>query len=424
MLFYSTGGKTAPTTFRHAVLGGLAPDGGLWMPTALPRLPGPFFERLPGLSLQEIGFEVASQFVEGGIPAGDLRDIIEDAIDFSAPLVPLSENMFVLELFHGPTLSFKDFGARFLARLTSHFLRESDRDALVLVATSGDTGSAVAHAFYRMSSIRVLLLYPSGKVSEIQEKQMTTLGENVTAVEVSGTFDDCQRLVKQAFGDEDISLRLHLLSANSINIARLIPQSFYYLYAYGHLPASTPVVFSVPSGNFGNLTAGIFAKRMGLPVQRLIAATNANDVVPRYLSSGTFTPRPSLRTLSNAMDVGNPSNFARMMALYNSDVERMKKDISAYGFTDEETRFAMREIYQNHGYVCDPHSAVAYLGLKMFQNTERAHGIFLATAHPAKFRNVVDLEVEIPSRLKECLNKPKKSIRMENDFARLKDFLL
>lgn len=419
MRFYSTNHKSDSVPFREAVLSGLAPDGGLWMPERLPRMPETFFQRLPDLSMQEVAFEVSRLFVGDEITDPDLRAIASAAIDFDAPLVRLSGQLYALELFHGPTLAFKDFGARFMAQLVAHFIPE--RPAVILVATSGDTGSAIANAFHRMKGIRVVLLYPSGQVSAMQEQQMTTLGENVSCLKVMGSFDDCQNLVKQAFRDHQ--LKSELISANSINVARLIPQSFYYFYAYGRLTPEGPIVFSVPSGNFGNLTAGLFSKFMGLRVDRFIASTNVNDTVPDYLNSGVFTPRPSRQTISNAMDVGNPSNFARILELYDSDLTRIRQDIFGAGFTDDETRTAMEEVYRDYGYLCDPHTAVAYLGWKSFPKTDQTTCIVLSTAHPAKFGDVIGRDVEIPDRLQRCLDQPKRFTVMKNDFTEFKDYL-
>jgi threonine synthase len=390
------------------------------MPITIPALPAAFFQRIPELFIQEIAVQVTRLFTEETIPSETLSDIAKTAFSFPVPLVQLSNDTYVLELFHGPTLAFKDFGAQYMAGLLSYYLQDSNRYTTVLVATSGDTGGAVAHAFYRKQGIRVVLLYPSGQVSRIQESQMATLGENIVALEVSGTFDDCQSLVKQAFRDQEVTSQLRFVSANSINIARLIPQSFYYFYAHGRLPRSARVVFSVPSGNFGNLTAGLLAKRMGLPVDRFIAATNMNDTVPAYLDSGIFNPRASQRTLSNAMDVGNPSNFARILALYGSDFDRIKKDIWGERFTDDQTRAAIQELAMDYGYTGDPHTAIAYLGWKNFPKQRSQQGVFLSTAHPAKF----DEEARIPDRLLECLNKPKKSMRIPNDYPHLKEILL
>ena len=427
MNYYSTNGKCEPVNFRDAVLQGLAPDGGLWMPAALPPLPGQIIRELPKLSLIEIANEVAACFVEDELPASALRRIVEDAIDFDAPLKQLAADLFVLELFHGPTLAFKDFGCRFLARLLSIFLEDSKQPMTILAATSGDTGSAVASGFYGLEGIRVFLLYPSGKVSAIQEKQMTTWGKNITALEVMGNFDDCQKLVKQAFQDRELRQQLNLTSANSINIGRLIPQCFYYFYAFGQLQDSTGgVVVSVPSGNFGNLTSGLFAKRMGLRVQKFIAATNINDAFLQYLNTGVFIPRPTQATLSNAMDVGNPSNFARMLALYHSDVHRMRADIGAVCVDDDQTLASIEEVNGKYNYICDPHTAVAYSALKEFRRS--GPGIFLATAHPAKFPDVVKracgVDVQLPAHLRECLEKEKQSIRIRNDYSELRDIVL
>jgi len=426
MRYYSTNQKALPVSFRHAVLKGLAEDGGLYMPERFPVLSFP-----AGTSFAEISFEVAKSFIGQEIPAGILREMIEQAINFDAPLRKLSDGIYVLELFHGPTLAFKDFGARVMSRLMSHFVRGLDREVTVLAATSGDTGSAVANGFFRVEGIRVVLLYPSGKVSPIQEKQLTTLGENIVALEIRGTFDDCQALVKQAFRDLELHRNVQVTSANSISIGRLIPQCFYYWHAISQLDAGTgPVLISVPSGNFGNLTAGLIAKRMGLPAGSFVAACNSNSVFPQYLASGKFEPRPSVQTISNAMDVGNPSNFDRMLALYDQDVYKMRKDVYASSFSDGETRTAIREIYDRYVYVSDPHGAVGYLGLRRFLEKCPAgtRGIFLETAHPGKFAEIVEkvLEkpVEIPERLKECLNKEKKAIPLSNRYDEFRSFLL
>ncbi len=429
MLFYSTNAKCGPVSFRDAVLRGLADDGGLFMPAGIPVLDPDFLANLRNRSLIEIGVEVAAPFVRPDISQEDLAELIRDAFPFDAPLVQLSENLHVLELFHGPTLAFKDFGARFMARVLSGFRRDSSRPLTVLVATSGDTGSAVAHGFYHVEGIRVVLLYPAGKISVMQERQMTTLGGNIQAVAVAGAFDDCQRLVKEAFQDPELRERTSLTSANSINIARLIPQSFYYFRALAQLQdPSREIVLSVPSGNFGNLTAGLMAKFMGLPVHRFVAATNANAVVPRYLETGIFQPQPSQKTISNAMDVGNPSNFARMLALYKSDPDRMKQDLCGASFDDDQTRSAISELYRIYRYPADPHTAVAYLGLKQFQQNSTKQGIFLSTAHPGKFQDIVEQAtgagVDLPQRLRECLDKPQHSISLSSRFEALKSYLM
>lgn len=428
MLYASTNRKITPVTFGEAVLSGLAEDGGLFLPASIPELETSFVSNLRSLGLHEISYEVAHPFLAGEIPDKDLRQIIEDSFDFKVPLVSLENETYSLELFHGPTLAFKDFGARFMARVLSYFNRNADRPLTILVATSGDTGSAVAHGFFGIEGISVVLLYPQGKVSRLQEMQMTTLGGNVTALEVQGTFDDCQRLVKEAFQDNTLRPKRRLSSANSINIARLIPQSFYYFYAMSQLrEASLPVVFSVPSGNFGNLTAGVLAKRMGLPISLFIAATNVNDIVPEYLESGLFEPRPSIRTISTAMDVGNPSNFVRLLAIYGS-VEKMREEILGASFTDNQTRVAMADVYKQYGYILDPHGAIGYLGLKKVGNARNVQGIFLETAHPAKFRETVAQaighEIPLPPALAECLNRTKQTTVIPPRFEELKAVLI
>ncbi|MBA4144516.1 MAG: threonine synthase, partial [Cytophaga sp.] len=351
MEFYSTNNKETRVSLKEAVLQGLAPDNGLYMPEHISPLADPFFRDLHRKSFPQLSYEVARHLIGGDIPDEALKKIIDQTITFEAPLVKVGD-CYSLELFHGPTLAFKDFGARFLAGLLGYYARQQDKEVTILVATSGDTGSAVANGFLNVRGTRVVVLYPSGKVSEIQEKQFTTLGGNITALEIEGTFDDCQRMVKEAFLDAALRAKLFLTSANSINMARLIPQMFYYFRAFAQLGADAKdVVFAVPSGNFGNLTAGLIAKRLGLPVKQFIAATNANDIVPEYLSSGTFAPRSSKQTISNAMDVGNPSNFARMLDLFHSDLPLMQKDITGYHFTDEETKTAMVNVLKNDNYI-------------------------------------------------------------------------
>lgn len=430
MKFYSTNNPDLRVDLKQAVLQGLAPDNGLYMPEYVPVLSKEFYETLDQRSFQEISFEVAYNLIGNDIPKDELKRIVEHTIQFDAPLVEIEENVYALELFHGPTLAFKDFGARFMSQLLGYFAKQQQQEIIILVATSGDTGSAVANGFLGVASTRVVVLYPSGKVSDIQEKQFTTLGQNITAMEVDGTFDDCQRLVKQAFLDQELKQKYFLTSANSINIARLIPQSFYYFYAYAQLRhKDVPVVFSVPSGNFGNLTGGLLAKRMGLPIHKFIASTNINDVVPQYLSSKLFSPRPSHQTISNAMDVGNPSNFIRMVNLHH-DYDSLAKNIEGYAFTDEETRSAMREVYSKNNYIMDPHGAVAYLGLKKFlrEGNETAVGIFAETAHPAKFKDVVEetlnTSIQIPSELQKFLLQKKKTIVLRNGFENFKTYLL
>jgi threonine synthase len=429
MKFYSTNNKNNLISLREAVIKGLAADNGLFMPCNIPALPLSVINSLGKMTIRDIGIEVAQVFLSEDVPNADIESILTKNITFSSPLVNLSQGLNVLELFHGPTLAFKDFGACFMAGLMEYFVKDSNRPLDILVATSGDTGSAVARAFLAKKNIRVIILYPSGKVSNIQEKQLTTLGANVTALEIDGTFDDCQRLVKQAFLDTDLNKSHQLTSANSINIARLIPQSFYYFSAVAQLnDLSRPIVFSVPSGNFGNLTAGIIAKRMGLPIKKFIASTNINDIIPEYLKTGVFNPRPSVQTISNAMDVGNPSNYARIIDLYNNNISSIREEIIGYSFNDKETRDGMRELYDNYKYVADPHTAVAYKGvIKHSNNLFNENFIFLSTAHPAKFpeecQKTLEIKVLVPERLAVYLEKEKHSIKLSKDFSTFKEFL-
>jgi len=431
MRFYSTNQKSPNASLRESVLQGMPDDSGLFMPEGIPKMPEDFFKHIEKLSFQEVAFQVAQHLLGDDLSDPVLQQIIEDAINFDAPLVSITENISTLELFHGPTLAFKDFGARFMARLFSYFVQHNDQELTILVATSGDTGSAVAHGFYKVPGIRVIILYPANKVSRIQEQQFTTLGENIIALEVDGTFDDCQRLVKAAFTDKSLNEKLQLTSANSINIARLIPQSFYYFYAYAQIGhKSNPIVISVPSGNYGNLTAGLIAKKMGLPVHKFLAASNANDIVPEYLQSGEFNPRDSVETISNAMDVGNPSNFARILELYKNDLSAIRSDIYGVSFTDAETRQGTQEVDSEFNYTMDPHGAVGYLALRNYLDSHDQNytGIFLETAHPAKFlehvQPLVNHKVEIPKRLQASLAIEKKSISMEASLEDLKAFLL
>lgn len=415
MKFYSTKDKNHLVGLREAVLHSLAPNSGLYMPERIPALGPDFFKHTPNLSFAEIAFEVAKPFLEEDVSDDTLQRILEQTITFDAPLVKLEENVFALELFHGPTLAFKDFGARFMAQLLQHFAKEQKREVTVLVATSGDTGSAVANGFYNVPNVRVIILYPSGKVSTLQEKQFTTLGNNITAIEINGTFDDCQHLVKKAFQDADLDEQFFLTSANSINIARLLPQMFYYFYAWSRLASKNQMVVSVPSGNFGNLTAGLIAKRMGLCIEHFIASTNRNASVPDYLQSGLFTPHTSYATISNAMDVGNPSNFSRMLDLFDNDWQKMRECISGFSFSDEETKNVMKQIATRSKYVLDPHGAIGYLGLKSFLEKNPDYtGVFLETAHPSKFLEVVEPAIQqkvvIPDSLQRFLSKEKKSI--------------
>jgi threonine synthase len=425
MRLVSTSGASPETDLQTALFSGLAPDGGLYVPSAMEPLPAAMLDGLRGAPLDELAFAVGRHLFHGDLPDADLQHVVHTALDFPIPLVPLTERMHVLELFHGPTCAFKDIGARFMARLMARYHTDAAASRLILVATSGDTGSAVAHAFFGVPGIRVVVLYPDGKVSPLQERQFTTLGGNIEALAVAGTFDDCQRLVKQAFTDPTLR-DLRLTSANSINIGRLLPQIFYYFHAWAQLPEQpAELIVSVPSGNFGNLTAGLMAKRLGLPIRRFIAATNVNDVVPEYLASGSFRPRASVVTISNAMDVGNPSNFARMLALYDGSLERLRADIQGQRYTDDETRSAIAQVHRECGYVLDPHSAVAYLGLaEELARRPDATGVFLATAHPAKFAEVVEpvigRAVQVPERLADCMRREPRATRVAADLGALR----
>jgi threonine synthase len=431
MRYRSTSRKAPLTSLRGAVLRGLAPDGGLYMPAEIARHSQEELDEFRKLPFTEVCFRVVRPFATPDVPEEVLWRIVSEAINFPVRLVSLSPGLHILELFHGPTLAFKDFGARFMARLMGYFVRGETRPLTVLVATSGDTGSAVAHGFLGVPGIRVLILYPSKRISEAQEKQFTTLGENITALEVAGTFDDCQRLVKQAFSDVELNNTAFLTSANSINIGRLLPQMFYHVAAYRQLPvASVPLVVSVPSGNFGNLTAGIFAKRIGLPVEKFIASTNINDVVPQYLRSGQFCPRPATATCSNAMDVGNPNNFPRLLDLCRGRLEYVKKEIWGHRATDEETLREMKKIHERFGYLADPHTAVGVFCWEAYkrEHTEPAQGLVLATAHPAKFAEVVSRTIgsapALPERLAACLKREKLSLPMSSKYEDFKEFLL
>lgn len=425
---------------EEAIFRGLPADNGLYMPEKLEPLPASFFEELPDLSFAEIGFRVSRQILQGSISDEDLRAVVDEAINFPAPVVKLDEQKYVLELFHGPSLAFKDFGARFMSRLMGHFNKGQQKQLVILVATSGDTGGAVAAGFYQTPGIEVVILYPKGKVSDLQEKQLTTLGHNIHALEVDGTFDDCQAIVKQAFLDEELRDQIRLSSANSINISRLIPQAFYYFEAYKQLGKSgDPVVFCIPSGNFGNLTAGLLAQRLGLPVHKFIAATNQNDVVPQYLSSGAYEPRPSVATLSNAMDVGKPSNFARMANLYGqvngldplaeSTWKSMKELIVGYAYDDQTTEDAVRAVENKYGYTIDPHGAVGYLALDAYQKEHpNTRGVILETAHPSKFKpdveRILGREIEVPERLAILANLEKVSTEVGIDYHPVRKWLM
>ncbi len=424
MNYYDIKNPTHKVSLKDAVLKSISSDSGLYMPERIPVLPASFFAMLPDLTLQEIGFEVTRAMMGEDIPHDALKQIIDEALTFPIPLKQLDENLFVLELFHGPTLAFKDVGARFMAGLFQYFLQDDHREVVILVATSGDTGSAVANAFYNKKGVKVVILYPSGKVSELQEKQLTTMGGNITALEVDGNFDDCQRLVKLAFADTGFNSQINLTSANSINFARLFPQSFFYFNAIAQLgKVDKPVVISVPSGNFGNLTSGLIAKKMGLPVHRFIAATNSNHVVPDYLESGEYSPQQTWHTITNAMDVGDPSNFPRLLEIYQKQHSAVADDIKGYWFNDDQTRSAMAELQERYNYQSDPHGAVAYAGLKESGLTNNNIGIFLETAHPAKFPEEVEKstnkKVKVPEALQEILTLEKKSILLPNNYDSL-----
>ena len=435
MKFISTRDNSPAVSFFEAMRRGLAPDGGLYMPEQIPVLSKSFWTSIPDKTFTEIAFEMAKPYLEEELTESTLQVVVEDAFNFPVGLKYLGNRQHILELFHGPTLAFKDFGARFMARLFSENAQKKDEDVTILVATSGDTGGAVANGFYKVPGVKVCLLYPKGKVSPLQEKQMTTLGENITALEVDGVFDDCQRLVKKAFLDNELNKKIQLSSANSINIARLLPQSFYYAFAVAELmrkeELSEPPVFSVPSGNFGNLTGGIFAERMGLPVKHFLAATNINDVVPNYLKSGDFEPKDSIQTISNAMDVGNPSNFSRMKFLFQGSENKMRSIISGYSYSDEETRQTILEVYkENEEYLLCPHTAIGYRAASEYrsENDVDNHLITLATAHPVKFRDVIepviDKEIDVPARLNRTLKNEKKSLPIDKSYESFKEQLI
>jgi threonine synthase len=432
MKFYSTNRNSPPVTFEEALMKGLADDGGLYMPEFIPKLDKVFFDRLKEFSFKEIAFLITHKFIEDEIEKEDLKRIIDEAINFPALIVPLDNNIYVLELFHGPTLAFKDFGARFMAKAMGYFISKENRKLNILVATSGDTGSAVANGFYNTPGINVFILYPKGKVSNIQEMQLTTLNGNVTALEIDGTFDDCQRLVKSAFVDTELNIVLNLSSANSINFARLLPQMFYYFEAFKQIKNKTgEIFFCVPSGNLGNLTAGLIAKEMGLPITRFIAATNANTTFADYIKNGRFVPRDSILTYSNAMDVGNPSNLARIQSLFSDNLKLIRENIYSDSADDNETVDTIRSVYKNHKYVIDPHGAVGYYVMKKFLSANQAKNyssVLLETAHPAKFLDVVEKElsikIEMPEQLKNFLGKEKKSVTLSSDYKEFKSYLL
>lgn len=432
MNFYSTNNYNHKVKLRDAVLRGLAPDRGLYMPERIPEFPRAFFNNIGSMSLTDIAFVVASAFFGDEVESDALQRIVNETLNFDIPLVKVADNRYSLELFHGPTLAFKDVGARFMARLLAYFNRHDyDADINVLVATSGDTGSAVANGFLGVEGVHVFVLYPHGKVSKIQEAQFTTLGRNITAIEVTGTFDDCQALVKAAFLDPELNERMKLTSANSINVARFLPQAFYYYHAYAQLASLglplDKVVVAVPSGNFGNLCAGLIARFTGLPISRFIAANNANDVFYQYLQSGEYRPRPSVATIANAMDVGDPSNFARILDLYGSDHEAIIADIAGIHYSDDEIADTIKRVHRQNGYLLDPHGACGYQALCDLAEPDEV-GVFLETAHPAKFKHTVDHiigdPVEIPEKLKAFIKGTKQSVKLPAAFSHFKEFLL
>jgi threonine synthase len=426
MNYYSLHHKSPKSTFKNAVVQGLAKDRGIYFPETITPLSKDFISNISKYSNHEIAFEVIKQFVGDEIPTEKLKEIIAETVCFDFPLVTIDDNIASLELFHGPTMAFKDVGAKFMAKCLEYFNTGNTEEITVLVATSGDTGGAVANGFLGAKGVNVVILYPSGKVSDVQEKQLTTLGQNITALEVDGVFDDCQEMVKTAFLDEEITKTL--TSANSINVARWLPQMFYFFFAYKELHhKQKELVFSVPSGNFGNICAGVMAQKLGLPIKHFVASTNVNDTVPKYLVAGIYNPKPSKATISNAMDVGNPSNFIRIKELFNNNLETLKNAFSSYSFTDDETRTTMKEIYANSGYVADPHGAVGYLGLKKYELSENEFGVFLETAHPVKFLDVVEetlpVKVAIPAQIQKVINNKKVALK-SSSYEDLKEFLM
>lgn len=430
MKYYSTNNKNHQVGLKDAIFKGLALDKGLYMPSEIPVLNADFFAKLRNMSFPELSLEVAMALFGDDIPRNDLKRINDNALDFDTPLVQIDDDIYALELFHGPTMAFKDVGARYMARMLGYFTRGYGREIHVLVATSGDTGSAVANGFLGVEGIRVHILYPKGLVSNIQEKQFTTLGENITALEVEGNFDDCQKLVKEAFVDRELNSKLTFTSANSINLARLLPQGFYYFNAFRQLPeGNKKLVFSVPSGNFGNLTAGLIAKRMGLPVTQFLAATNINDVVPEYLKTGIYKPRPSIATVANAMDVGDPSNFVRILDLYQNSYKDIANDIKGFSYTDKEIKACISQLKQKCGYIPDPHGATAFMALSEFMEDNSGYtGIFLETAHPAKFSETVEDAIgeplSLPQKLAEFSMRVKVSLKMSTHYADFKGYLM
>ncbi|MFI1773696.1 threonine synthase [Thalassobellus citreus] len=429
MNYYSLNKQAPNTSFKDAVIKGLAPDKGLYFPESITPLPKDFFDNIDNLSYSEIAFEAIKQFVSPEIPEAVLKTIVEETLSFDFPVVELNKNISTLELFHGPTMAFKDVGARFMARCLGYFNKDNTNEVTVLVATSGDTGGAVANGFLGVKGVNVVILYPSGKVSDIQEKQLTTLGQNIKALEVNGTFDDCQAMVKTAFLDDTLTSKMQLTSANSINVARWLPQLFYFMFAYKQLHNKyEDIVFSVPSGNFGNVCAGMMAQQLGLPIKHFVASNNANNVVTRYLISKLYEPKPSVQTISNAMDVGAPSNFIRIQEIYKNNFESLKENVSSYSFSDDETKEAMLEIYNDYSYVADPHGAVGYLGCKShLKENPNTHCVFLETAHPTKFLDVVEEVIKeeqpLPEQIQAVMGEEKESVVIST-YNDLKQFLL
>jgi len=429
MKYYSLNKKAPNTTFRDAVIKGLAPDKGLYFPENITPLPASFFENIDALSYNEIAFEALQQFVSPDIPKDVLKTIIAETLSFDFPVIQLNDNISTLELFHGPTMAFKDVGARFMARCLGYFNQDNTNEVTVLVATSGDTGGAVANGFLGVKGVNVVILYPSGKVSDIQEKQLTTLGQNIKALEVDGVFDDCQDMVKRAFLDTDLTSKMQLTSANSINVARWLPQLLYFMFAYKQLhKTKKEIVFSVPSGNFGNVCAGMMAQQLGLPIKHFIASNNQNNVVTNYLKTEEYTPKPSVQTISNAMDVGNPSNFIRIQEIYKNNFSTLKNNLSSYSFTDDQTKDALKEIHDQYNYVADPHGAVGYLGCKAYlKEHQNAHCVFLETAHPTKFLDVVEEVIKqkqpLPVQIEAVMDKTKVATKIST-YDDLKTFLL
>jgi threonine synthase len=429
MKFYSTNKKSPIVDFREATIKGQAPDRGLYFPEQVPALSKSFIDQLGGMSKEDIAFRVIKPYVEESIPEEDLYRIVSETVNFDFPLVKVTENAFALELFHGPTLAFKDVGARFMSRCLGYFSKNRKEKVYVLVATSGDTGSAVANGFYDVEGVEVVILYPSGKVSAVQEKQLTTLGKNIHSLEVDGTFDDCQKMVKQAFADHDLTNKLFLTSANSINVARWLPQQFYYFYALRQWQHDQLPVICVPSGNFGNICAGLIAYKSGLPVKHFIAACNANDVVPEYFAKGAYHPKAAKATISNAMDVGDPSNFVRILELFNNDFGTLQELITSYSISDEETKATIIEIKNNFNYLLDPHGAVAYASVQRYLSDKKNDkAIFLETAHPIKFYDVVEPlingKIAVPESLTELMNRKKVSTKISTYYTEFKEFLL